>query len=68
METEKAVKSRRSIRHFLKKPISKDIINGIIKDSLWSPFWGNTQPWEFVLATGTLLEQFKKENRNAFLS
>ncbi len=68
MEIEAAIKSRRSIRHFLKKPIPKETINGILLDSLWSPSWGNTQPWEFVVATGDLLEQFKKENKEAFLA
>jgi nitroreductase len=68
METEEAVKGRRSIRHFLKKPISKETINEIIQDSLWSPSWGNTQPWEFLVATGPVLEQFKKENREAFFA
>ncbi len=68
METEEAIKSRRSIRHFLKKPIPKEIINEMIEDALWSPSWGNTQPWEFVVATGPVLEQFQKENREAFLA
>jgi nitroreductase len=44
MELQEAVRSRRSIRQFLSKPVSEDIILDLIAYSLFSPSWGNTQP------------------------
>jgi len=68
MELKEAFRGRRSIRHFLPKPVSKKIIDDLIADSLWAPSWGNTQPWEIVAVTGEPLEKFKKQNREALLA
>ncbi|MGB5750455.1 MAG: nitroreductase [Desulfobacterales bacterium] len=68
MELQEAILKRRSIRHFRSKSVSEDIIQGLIADSLWAPSWGNTQPWEVVLATGPKLEEFKKKNKEALLA
>ncbi len=68
MELHEAVRNRRSIRQFLAKSVSEDIIRDIITDTLWSPSWGNTQPWEVVVATGQKLEEFKKKNHEALLA
>ena len=68
MELQKAICNRRSIRHFLAKPVSKDIIEKLIADSLWAPSWGNTQPWEIVVASGQKLEDFKKRSQEALLA
>ena len=62
MEVRSAVKNRRSIRQFLSKSVPNDLLNEILSDSLWAPSWGNTQPWEIVVATGELLEQYKNES------
>jgi nitroreductase len=67
MELQEAVFGRRSIRQFLPKLVSEEIIKEIIAKSLWSPSWGNTQPWEIVVGTGKSLAEFKKKNRTAFL-
>ncbi len=52
MELQEAIRNRRSIRQFLAKPVSAEIIQDLIADALWSPSWGNTQPWEVVVVTG----------------
>ncbi len=65
MELRQAIRTRRSIRCFLPKPVSKEIIQEILSDSLWAPSWTNTQPWEIVVVTGDPLERFKSENENA---
>jgi nitroreductase len=67
MELQEAVIGRRSIRQFLPKPVSNEIIKELIAKSLWSPSWGNTQPWEMVVATGEPLAEFKQKNRAALL-
>ena len=68
MKLQEAIRGRRSIRHFLPKPVSREIIDDLIADSLWAPSWGNTQPWEIVAATGEPLEKFKQQNREALLA
>jgi nitroreductase len=65
MELQDAVRGRRSIRQFLPKPVPAQIIRELIADALWAPSWGNTQPWEIVVATGPKLEAFKKQNQDA---
>jgi len=52
MKLEDAVKSRRSIRAFLPKPIPREVITRVIRLARWAPSWGNTQPWEIVVADG----------------
>ena len=67
MELQEAVLGRRSIRQFLPKPVPDELIKGLIAKSLWSPSWGNTQPWGIVVGAGESLAKFKKKNRDAFL-
>jgi nitroreductase len=67
MELQEAVLGRRSIRQFLTKPVSDELIKDLITESLWSPSWGNTQPWEIVVGTGESLSEFKKKNQEALL-
>jgi len=65
MELRDTILQRRSIRQFLPKPVPEEMIKEIISDALWSPSWGNTQPWEFIVVTENALDQFKKENQAA---
>ncbi|MCF8085215.1 MAG: nitroreductase [Deltaproteobacteria bacterium] len=67
METETAVKGRRSIRRFKPKPVPEEIVRDIVNTARWSPSWGNTQPWELYVVTGEALERFKKANRRKCL-
>lgn len=66
MKVKEIVRQRRSIRKFLDKPVPEEMITDIISDALWSPSWGNTQPWEIIVVTGEQLNQLKKENVAAF--
>ena len=68
MELKEAIRSRRSIRQFLPKPVPEEMIRELIADSLWAPSWGNTQPWEIVVVTGEKLAKFKKQNQEALLA
>jgi len=68
VELKEAIQNRRSIRQFLAKPVSEEIIRDLIAESLWSPSWGNTQPWEIVVVTGEKLAAFKKRNQEALLA
>jgi len=68
MKLREVLRKRRSVRHFIQKTVSGKIIQDLIADALWSPSWGNTQPWEIVIVTGEPLERFKRKNREAMLS
>ena len=45
------IKSRRSIRGYLPKPIAKEILADIIDAARLAPSANNIQPWEFIVIT-----------------
>ncbi len=67
MELKKVIQERRSIRLFLPDPVPRDIITRLVDLSRWAPSWGNTQPWEIVVADGEkareLAESFAAEGK-----
>jgi nitroreductase len=52
MELLEALKTRKSIRAFKAQAVGRDLITQILEAARWSPSWGNTQPWELVVAAG----------------
>jgi len=68
MELKEVIRHRRSIRQFLPKSVSEDLIQNIIADCLWAPSWGNTQPWEIVVVTGQKMQEFKNKSQEALLA
>ena len=66
MDVIEAIKSRRSIRAYKKDPVSREVIQEILDAAIRSPSGMNTQPWEFVVATGPILEQIREENTRLF--
>ncbi len=67
MNLEESILNRRSIRSFLPKPVSREIVTRIIDNARWAPSWGNTQPWEIVVADGEkakqLADAFEEEGK-----
>jgi nitroreductase len=43
------IKSRRSIRHFLEKPVPPDVLSSLLEAARWAPSGSNSQPWLFVV-------------------
>jgi nitroreductase len=43
------IKSRRSIRKYLDRPIPKEIIDKLIETAKWAPTGMNEQPWGFIV-------------------
>jgi nitroreductase len=60
MDTATAVKKRKSTRAFKPDPVPQKILKEIMELALWAPSWANTQPWEFVIASGSKLEEIKQ--------
>ena len=55
------MKERHSARNFLPKEIPEEKLKEIIKVSLDSPSWCNSQPWNIYVVSGKPLEEIKKE-------
>ena len=55
------LEKRHSTRNFLDKPIPEDTLRNIIKDSLLSPSWCNSQPWNIYVSSGESLNKIRKE-------
>jgi nitroreductase len=67
MDVTRAVKGRRSTRCFRPDEVSGNIIRDILDAARWAPSWGNTQPWEFYVVTGSALEKFEKLNCQQYM-
>ena len=62
MEIIEAIRTRKSIRAFKPDPIKKEIIKEILEIASRAPSGTNTQPWEFFVLTGEVLEKVKQTN------
>ncbi|WP_269852139.1 nitroreductase family protein [Methanosarcina horonobensis] len=49
METMDALLTRRSIRKYLPDPVSRDLIENILKAGMSAPSAGDEQPWHFII-------------------
>ena len=49
METMEAIFTRRSIRKYLPDPVSRDMIENILKAGMSAPSAGDEQPWHFII-------------------
>ena len=54
------MKERHSARDFLPKEIPEETLKEILKVSLNSPSWCNSQPWNIYVVSGKPLEEIKK--------
>jgi nitroreductase len=61
MELLQALEERKSYRAFTSKPVSKEQMEQIIQYALYAPSARNTQPWEFIVASGTTREALSRK-------
>lgn len=59
MDVIEAIYQRKSIRGFHSDPVSKDILAKILDAACRAPSALNTQPWEFIVLTGDVLERVR---------
>ncbi len=57
MEIIEAIRNRRSIRSFKPAPVPRKVLEELLEKSLWTPSGSNTQPWEFAILGGKVLEE-----------
>ena len=65
MELKKAIIDRHSIRGFTAEPVSKEIVEDILKTAGHAVSAKNTQPWQFAVITGDVLKKIGEENEAA---
>ena len=53
------IKDRRSMRSFRPDPVPKEVLQQVLEAAIRAPSWSNTQPWEFTVVGGKLLERLK---------
>jgi len=60
MDIVEAVNKRKSIRGFKPDPVPRAVLREIVELAQRAPSWGNTQPWQFAIATGKKLEEIRQ--------
>jgi nitroreductase len=59
MDVIEAIDTRKSVRAFKADPIPKATMEAIMKAALRAPSWANTQPWEFAVLGGEMMEKVR---------
>lgn len=59
MNIQDAIASRRSVRHFLDRPVPADALRRVLEQALRAPSGGNLQPWHLHLVGGERLAELK---------
>ena len=62
MDILEAIKERKSIRSFKPDPVPKEILKEVLDDACRAPSGMNTQPWEFIVLAGDVLENIRRAN------
>ena len=62
MELVEAIRARKSIRAYKPDPVPKDVIRQILEVARRAPSAMNTQPWEFTVVSGEVLEAIRRDN------
>ena len=60
MDIIESINTRKSVRAFKSDPVPKAALTEIMELALRAPSWGNTQPWDFILAAGKKLDEIKQ--------
>lgn len=63
MDVYEAVHSRQSVRGFLDRPVSDDVLRKVLSAALRAPSGGNLQPWHVFVLSGAKLEDLKAKVR-----
>lgn len=66
MNTLEAIRSRRSVRNYLGKPLPPELIEELLRAAMSAPSAGNQQPWQFlVINDRRILDSIIGVNPNA---
>ena len=59
MKFDDVVSQRRSIRGYLKQPVPKALIREVLALAMRAPTSLNTQPWNFYVVAGDVLDRIR---------
>jgi nitroreductase len=62
LEFDDVIRNRRSIRGFLPKPVPKALVREVLEIAMRAPTSMNTQPWNFYVVAGEVLDRIRKGN------
>ena len=62
MQFDDVVRQRRSIRGYLPKPVPKALVREVLELAMRAPTSLNTQPWNFYVVAGDVLDRIRKGN------
>jgi len=62
MEFDQVIRGRRSIRGYQRRPVPKALISEILELAMRAPTSLNTQPWNFFVVSGAVLDRIRKGN------
>ncbi|MEA3470993.1 MAG: nitroreductase [Thermodesulfobacteriota bacterium] len=62
MDIQTAMRTRKSIRKYKPDLVSKELLREVLEIATRAPSAMNTQPWEFTVITGEVLENIKRAN------
>ena len=62
MDFDQVVQGRRSIRGYLNKPVPQVLIREVLELAIRAPTSLNTQPWNFYVVAGDVLDRIRKGN------
>ena len=66
MQVKEALVRRKSIRAFVNKPVSRELIERILDAARHAPSGVNTQPWQVAVVSGEKKHQLQRQLENAF--
>ena len=66
MDVTEAIKARKSIRGYKPDPVPKEVLTEILEIASRAPSSMNTQPWEFTVIAGDVLERIKQASVEKF--
>ena len=62
MEFDDVIRGRRSIRGYLNKPVPKALVREVLELAMRAPTSLNTQPWNFYVVAGAVLDRIRAGN------
>lgn len=68
MTVTEAIRMRRSIRGYKPTPVPREVVEEILALATRAPSGMNTQPWEFYVVTGKVLQTIREECTQLFTS
>ena len=68
MDLVEAIKSRKSVRGYKPTPVPKEILTEILEIGIRSPSGLNSQPWEFTVLGGKVLDDLKQALQEQLLA